>query len=634
MTGGDEWAADTALTFDSGVSDELVLNLYTTKTGNSVTINYYVNGVETAYQTDSTQSYGSDYTAIALPVESGYSFSAWSLTGGDEWAADTALTFDSGVSDELVLNLYTTKTGNSVTINYYVNGVETAYQTASQSYGSDYTAIALPVEFGYSFSAWSLEGGGAWAADTALTTDSGVSEFVLNLYTTKTSLSVIINYYDEELYSGPYTTSYGGTVLESEKPEDPESAPDQIFQGWFTQCGPENGNDWGTKWIFGDDDSATKISESYVFEDAANGGALTMNLYACWEDSVAFDANGGKFGENELIRYIAVTTVKESGEPDFGNELGRKGYYLAGWSEDQYADADNLFDFTDEESITGELILYAVWEEAPQYVNVIFHANGGTFTEIEDVTPGIIEQEGETYSIFVLRDEKIPSLSEVTLEKDDLELVCWVTAENIRWEFDDYTPEFIPDDEILNLYAVWSNDEVVFVTFNADGNMQGEFIILSVQEKTNSYTIKIEAGTPVSAPDEYPPSGPVGYVSPRNSELKGWFLEGSEEAWDFSNEVFENMVLIAEWISTSTGSDGPGFGSARVVEYGGSGFNADLPEDSGSMEGYDIDEIPILPDEPADPAPKAYSSWWLLLLLLFLLLVCYGYYRYRKNKKN
>ncbi|MDV0444628.1 hypothetical protein MmiAt1_01600 [Methanimicrococcus sp. At1] len=338
-----------------------------------------------------------------------------------------------------------------------------------------------------------------------------------------------------------------GTVVDSDYVQDALSSIDYT---------PESG--YGIDW--------ENISGTGTMDE--NGIFVTLDLFV--SNSVVFDANGGSFPDSDT-KSVPAGLGDFLSKPDFDDLIVPEGKRLAGWSEDEFSILAN-FDFA-ETPVTEDLVLYAVWEDVPVVVEIVFNANGGNFSG--DVTEGEILNDDAVYTFKILYGSAIPDPEGlVTLTPvGGAELIGWVTDKGIKWEFgaDGYTIE----DGIykLELTAAWSTASN-FVKFDINAE-DGYFIAEQINEKLNVFEVEVPAGNAVNEPQEYPPENeldPVGYVSPRNYELSGWFLQGQEEAWNFGEIVAEDMTLCAAWKSKNTNPDGPGTGKAIISD--------DTPDDT------------------------------------------------------
>ena len=162
-----------------------------------------------------------------------------------------------------------------------------------------------------------------------------------------------------------YTVSFesnGGTAVDSQeitengtvtKPEDP-TREGYTFAGWYV-------------------DEA--LETPYDFSQAVTSN---FTLYAKWTENityytVTFNSNGGSLVENQ--------TVAEDGTVSKPADPTREGYTFTGWYSDEAC--TQIYDFAS--AVTGDLTLYAGWQENITYYTVTFNSNGGSPVESQTV---------------------------------------------------------------------------------------------------------------------------------------------------------------------------------------------------------------------------------------------------------
>ena len=162
-----------------------------------------------------------------------------------------------------------------------------------------------------------------------------------------------------------YTVSFesnGGTPVDSQeitengtvtKPEDP-TREGYTFAGWYV-------------------DEA--LETPYDFSQAVTSN---FTLYAKWTENityytVTFNSNGGSLVENQ--------TVAEDGTVSKPADPTREGYTFTGWYSDEAC--TQIYDFAS--AVTGDLTLYAGWQENITYYTVTFNSNGGSPVESQTV---------------------------------------------------------------------------------------------------------------------------------------------------------------------------------------------------------------------------------------------------------
>ena len=147
------------------------------------------------------------------------------------------------------------------------------------------------------------------------------------------------------------------------RPADPVKAG-FVFAGWYSD--PE-------------------LTQAYDFSAPVTGNLI---LYAKWEQeapkeyTVSFNSNGGSAVESQTV--LSGQTAAEPAAPT------RAGFVFVGWFVD--AGLVNAFDFST--PVTGNLILYAKWEEIPsETCTVSFNSNGGSAVAAQVVENGQCAQQ-------------------------------------------------------------------------------------------------------------------------------------------------------------------------------------------------------------------------------------------------
>lgn len=137
--------------------------------------------------------------------------------------------------------------------------------------------------------------------------------------------------------------------------------------------------------------------------------------------TVTFESNGGSTVEPQTIEEGLTATEPEAPTME--------GYTFVGW----YADVEltEAYDFAT--PITGDITLYAVWEEVINYYTVTFESNGGSEVEEQFVEPGA----------FAIRPEDPV--------KEGYRLIAWYGDEALTsvYDFDE------PVNADITLYASW-----------------------------------------------------------------------------------------------------------------------------------------------------------------------------------
>ncbi|WP_088935590.1 InlB B-repeat-containing protein, partial [Enterococcus sp. 3H8_DIV0648] len=168
--------------------------------------------------------------------------------------------------------------------------------------------------------------------------------------------TIIYALWEQETYQVDYQTN-GGDEVASEivnssetftKPQDP-SRTGYTFAGWYTD---------------------KDLTKAYDFNTPATGNLV---LYAKWEKTVeanytvTYEVNGGSKVDSETVKKDELFTKPK--------DPSRTGYTFAGWYTDK--DLTKAYDFNT--SATGNLVLYAKWEQTVETnYTVTYEVNGGS----------------------------------------------------------------------------------------------------------------------------------------------------------------------------------------------------------------------------------------------------------------
>ena len=229
------------------------------------------------------------------------------------------------------------------------------------------------------------------------------------------------------------------------------------------------------------DESGNKY---YPGEDTIYAGTGNMDLYAYWEETsspsetavITWNLTGGTYLNNEGVPTEGSKT-KEVEVDDFDYyddaiveefSFARPGYVLAGWSKDPDAsEAD--FDWEDE-NLTGDITLYAIWEKA--YV-ITLDLGDGTNMEggYRDPETALWVTDDKTVKFLVAQGDLFEFDSSVfsnEFEYDGKELAYYY------YLVPEYGDEihFVPNDVFapqgnMTLKAFW--EDLITVSFNPNG---------------------------------------------------------------------------------------------------------------------------------------------------------------------
>ena len=296
--------------------------------------------------------------------------------------------------------------------------------------------------------------------------------------------------YDNSLhwnYARDYCEQNGGhlvTITDEEEQNAIISALDKYSTIQHYWLGLTDLNETGTyKWITGENTDYMNFPEGRPNKDDKHWVDLSImpNQKGYWYDYYSTYDGMGFICEYETIEKIGYTVtydanggenlsklselVEKNKNADLTVTAQRPGYTFLGWNADKNA-AEPLGECV----VTGDVTLYAVWEEKDAPV-VIFDANGG------ENAPGI--QSHNFGEPFVLTSE-IP-------QREEYVFVGWATDNNAA------VPEYMPGEEYicndtLQLYAIWKYEKSGELGNNISWNIANGVLKISGNGEMPDYT--------------------------------------------------------------------------------------------------------------------------------------------------
>ena len=475
--------------------------------------------------TAATVEEGKTVAEPTAPTKEGYEFKGW-------YDGETAWDFATAVTKDITLKAKWEEKAaapTEYTVTFDADGGSTVAAQTVES-GAKATAPAAPTKEGYTFAGW-FNGETAWDFETAVTANVTLkAAWTLNTYTVT---------FDADGGSdvAAATVNHGAKATAPTAP----TKTGYTFAGWY------NGE---AAWDF----------ETAVTANVTLTAAWTANTY-----TVTFNANGGS--------DVAAVTADYNTAIAAPTAPTKTGYTFAGWYNGEVA-----WDFANDK-VTADVTLTAKWEEIiPDNYTVTFNTAGGapeiatqTVVSGEKATaPTAPEKTGytfagwyngtaawdfdtavtanitltaqwtvNTYSVvfnpdngeetaeFTMEYGQLVAAPEVAPEKTGYTFAGWYNGET-AWDFANDTVA-----GELELVAKWTPINYT-VTFNTNGATSE-----AIADATVAYGEKATAPT---APER------------TNYEFLGWFLDGSDTAWDFDNNVVEgDMTLIARWKMNTEG---------------------------------------------------------------------------------
>jgi len=328
-------------------------NLYAKWTGYSYTVEFDVNGGDSANPTDITVA--TPYTTVneaggmpSDPEKAGYHFRGWytAVNNGAEFTGDTTVT-----GDITVYAVWEKDTTTLYDVKFHLNdGSKSVYETVQTIYGAAVSKPAVdPERSGYLFGGWYKEAECRNVWDFDADRISGNTD----LYAKWNSYSYTVKFDHSGGEGNPPSditiTSPATTVDEAgTMPADP-TRTGYKFLGWFTQ---RNGGE-----LFYGDTVVTK----------------DITVYAQWTDQrsfvVTFHGNGATVQANPQVMTVQHPGNTISALP---SQPARTGYTFNGWNTVRDGSGTK---FNANTAVHSDITVYAQW--APVYYKLSFDLNGG-----------------------------------------------------------------------------------------------------------------------------------------------------------------------------------------------------------------------------------------------------------------
>lgn len=465
--------------------------------------------------------------AIPQPTRTGYTFGGW-------FAGDAALTADTVIAANAT---YTAAwTANTYTVQYLPNGG--TGEMAAQTFTYDAEQALTPNAFtraGYDFRGWNTSATGAavqYTDGAAVRNLSADKDAVVKLYAVWAGQPVQVTL-DRNDGSEPtvrtgvvgYNYNYiydNGTARFNQIPDPTRTG--YIFLGWFDA--PEGG---------------TEITNQTKFADAT-----PVTLYAHWEEGITvhFDGNGYK-------STISDKTVRK-------DAVGRNLPYLSSY----YYPADKALDgwYTAKEGgelvtkdtvfTESEITLYAHWRDYQYQIkfNVKYSDQSGVTGEMA------------TVAVPFGVDYKLPAC---TFRREGYKFAGWSESSygstvkyadqatiHRNFEEDDWG-DGSEDNEIYNLYAVWTKDvfgiafDAVAAALPADGTIRTADA-LALPTSGDGYTIVYTSSAPAVLAADGTVTLPASGVQTVTLTAAVTDADGTVKTRDYTLTVYSAAAAAAE----------------------------------------------------------------------------------------
>ena len=419
-----------------------------------------------------------------------------------------------------------------------------------------------------------------------------------------------------------------------DKDEDEDNDPSVPEEGEAGEAGEEEDNDPTAPAEKAEEDVPTPYEEGNDVQDdkaePKEEKAVTI--------TITLDANGGRFpdnaGETEDLELSEDKTkltmiVGKYNQVSCAYLPKRTGYALEGWSTKK--GGVKIYQDISEHYAKTDITFYAVWNNP---VKITFDANGGKYDEVYGTFDDYELNEDQTKLTrtvskgYRIRDWYIP-------ERDGYVLDGWSSKKGGKREYDDYN-EILADSD-KTVYAVWKKENIVTITYDANGGIFQEEVyglgedktklIISAQKGDSVYIYHLKTCYPAQRD---------GYI------LTGWSSKkGGKREYDINGQIRadSSRTLYAVWkkaVKVTFFANGGHF-SEDDLEYYGYELSEDktkltvpaeegsivdlrnLPERTGfslvrwskTKNGNEIDEFRAYPNS------KYYACWEKMIKITF-----------------
>ncbi len=475
----------------------------------------------------------------------------YTLTG---WSYNSALyDFSTPVTKDIVLEAVWLENGK-VTVTLREDGRERIFTIES---GTDFEIPSSVVtKKGFTFNNWKR---GENVYETG-TTISGVTEnIVLEAQYTAVKITVTFKYLNADGNSVTTTTSAfdaGTAVPQSEVPEITLPA--------------------GAAAIRWRDNSYNNVDITKPLYETTTLTAVFDYQYF----TVIFNYNDGGATQDYSLNYVTYGNTIKYQKP---SDPVRSGYNFLGWFES--LDDGTAFDF-DNTKVTGDLTLYAKWDEIAAADSVTLTLKGDEDTEkgISAFSKEYKVKKGTTVWLYDIYDYTTGTPYEITGWKNETE----TETETEIYAYNRYSSITLNDN--MSLSAVWT-EKKFGVSFHFEG---GKYVIDGV-EHTNSYYVDAYWGNTISDVLKGTLTKDDGIYT-----LDYWALNYYlGERYDVSQKITRNLNLYAVWKTDKTQTVTFNYGyddrkETKTVTYGTAVTEPVRPVRVGySFDGWYSDDSPF-----------------------------------------
>ena len=351
-------------------------------------------------------TYNDSYPTLPVPTKYGYKFEHWLIGSKTIIHEKKAVTIAADTSAKAV---YTPK---KIKITLNPQGGEVSKSTFGATFDQKYPTLPAPTKHGYDFVGWRFSDRTYYKEDALVKTEEDInayavysarkSKITFNADGGITDIGELIVTYNSSYPQLPTPVKYGYNFIGWQIGDDAIIAENQTVQV---------AKDIEAKAIY--ESKNIKVYFNLNGGSFNNGNDATDDQLECLQNNYSAGANDNGLVFNIPFRsnleanpIINMSTCDECG---FNFTPFRKGYLFKGWaiSKDSELFVDKTFTVQTEEDQT----LYAIWEEVPQNIYVVYNKNTGehlltsNFGEYEKLGKNGWIKEGVAFENFIYQIE-------------------------------------------------------------------------------------------------------------------------------------------------------------------------------------------------------------------------------------
>ena len=388
------------------------VKLYAVWKVNTYTVTYNANGGTGAPGVQTVNATNTIKLSTVKPTRANYTFLGWSTNKGA-----TAATYQAGgtYKDKKNITLYAVWRTNTYTITYNANGGTNAPAAQNAIAGQTTTLSAVkPVRTGYTFLGWATK------------QDATSAQYLSGAqYTGSNNVTLFAVWKQNPAPEPPAVKKITITYDANGGTNAPAATTAEVGKVILTAAQPTRNYYTFLGW------STNRAATAATYQPGAKyTGDTSTTLYAVWKQNVvviAYDANGGSNAPASQVIPAGQAARLSAAKPILS------GYTFLGWHTDKNA-KEGKYAPGDAVTLTVDVVLYAIWEKAPNTIS--FDANAGTDAPLPISTTG---------EVVIPEDRPI---------RAGYVFVGWSKDKNATTAVY-YPGDIIKNPENTTLYAVW-----------------------------------------------------------------------------------------------------------------------------------------------------------------------------------